>query len=88
MQGRPEAPTVPDLARRIVGLVEEIGRLPRRRGPNYRRLVAELADLCGGNARMVGDLIGVSQQAAWKTIDRSNKDGKAAAATAAAKKRP
>jgi hypothetical protein len=62
------------LAKQLRDVVAKIDRLPVRRGPAYRRLVLDLAELCGGNTRMVGDLLGVSQQAAWETLQRARRD--------------
>ena len=65
---------LPDLAWRIVEVVEAIGRLERRRGLEYRALMLQLWELCGRNARMVADLIGIREPSAWETIMRAQRD--------------
>jgi hypothetical protein len=62
------------LAEQILTVVTDIEQLPVRRGPAYRQQVLALADLCNGTTAMLGDLLGVSQQAAWETLHRARQD--------------
>ena len=70
---------LPDLAWQIVEVMEEIGRLERRRGPEYRALLLRLWELCGRNARMVADLVGIREPSAWETIRRARQDRRGSA---------
>jgi hypothetical protein len=72
------------LAEEILAVVVDLEQLSvgYHRGPAYRRRVLALADLCRGNAAMVGDLLGVSQQAAWKLLQRARRDARPPAAAA------
>jgi hypothetical protein len=62
------------LAEQVLAVVTEIEQLPVRRGLAYRQRVLALADLCNGTTAMLGDLLGVSQQAAWETLQRARRD--------------
>jgi hypothetical protein len=75
---RPARPRGRALAEQILAVVTEIEQLPVRyhRGPAYRRLALKLAGLCRWNTAMLGDLLGVSQQAAWELLQRARRDAR------------
>jgi hypothetical protein len=70
------------LAEQILAVVTEIEQLPVRRGRAYRQQVLALAELCNGTTAILGDLLGVSQQAAWETLHRARQDERRTASNA------
>jgi hypothetical protein len=66
------------LAEQILAVVADLEQRSAgyHRGPAYRRLALTLAELCRWNTAMVGDLLGVSRQAAWELLQRARRDAR------------